>query len=184
MKNTEVDNRYPGILRIILHTPSSKHSNLLIIDYENEKIYRYDPCGRKTKYNDQVNKLIKDYFKNYLDFDLYSFDYPIYDVKNSKCKHSGYCVAYIIKFAYDIINNKGVDLSDIRKFANLVETKFGPLPYAGRDIEYGIMGDTKGRNALIGGLGGALIGGAVTGQASGALLGGAVGGLGGYLLSK
>ena len=179
MKSTELDNNYPGLLRVILNTPESRHCSLLIIDYDNEKIYRFDPFGRKSPYFDLVNQIIENYLNMYLDFELLVIENPVYDEKNPKCDkdNGGFCVAYVIKYAYDFLNRKKFNSNEILKFASMIENTYGPLPNLGKDVEYGMFDNKQGRNTLVGGLGGALLGGAITGSVGGALLGGLGGGL-------
>ena len=137
--NTET----PGILRLVISSPETRHSNLLILDYNNEKIYRFEPLGKTAPYYEQVNDLLSSYFTNFFPFDLEVADLEfseILDEKNPQCKKSGFCVAYNILFAYSYLKQTDFDPSDIRKFAKLIETKYGPLPNndgQGAEIEYG-----------------------------------------------
>ena len=110
---------------------------------------------------------------------------PIIDIDtNPDCPISGFCVAYAIKYGYDTILGRNVDLSDIRKFAHRIEEVIGPLDSNNPDIEYGLF-DGRAGGALLGGLGGAAIGTIVTGGSpAGALTGALIGGTAGYLLSN
>ena len=134
--NTET----PGILRLVISSPETRHSNLLILDYNNEKIYRFEPLGKTAPYYEQVNDLLSSYFTNFFPFDLEVADLEfddILDEKNPQCKKSGFCVAYNILFAYSYLKQTDFDPSNIRKFAKLIETKYGPLPEEGAEVEYG-----------------------------------------------
>lgn len=195
MKSTELDNRYPGLLRVIINTPKGRHSNLLIIDYKNSKVFRFDPNGQNSPYFNQVNTIIQQYLGLYLDFELFIIDPTIsLTTTNTSCNNntnnntnnkSGFCVAYVIKYAYDYLQGRDFDPSHILKFTQAVETIYGPLPQKGKDIEYGIFGNDnpdQGRNIAIGAIGGALIGGVLTGGLGGAVVGGAGGGLIGGLI--
>ena len=179
MNEAHINNAYPGLLRVIINTPEGRHSSLLIIDYRNAKIFRFDPYGRNSPYFDQVNSVIEKYLDTFLNFQLYIIDDMVPQVYNPRCDVSGYCLAFVIKYAYDYLNRRPFDGSEIMRFANVVEQTYGPLPVEGKDVEYGLFGNDnpdQGRNATVGLLGGALIGGAIAGP-GGALLGAAGGGL-------
>ena len=174
---TDIDNRYPGLLRVIIETPEGRHSNLLIISYKEKRIFRYEPFGRSYPYFEEVNNIIQKHLRRFLDFQLFIIDEPAHQRKNPLCEaeglEGGFCTAYIIKYAYDYLNDRKFDQSEILRFASLVESMYEPLPEKGKDIEYGP--NDQGRNALLGGLGGAAIGSVVAGPA-GLLLGGLAGG--------
>lgn len=185
MKEVDIDNNYPGLLRVIINTPESRHSSLVIIDYQNAKLFRFDPLGRKSPYFDSVNTIIEKYMDMYIDFDMVIIDAPVSEEKNPTClekgERTGFCLAFVIKYAYDWLNGRPYDPSEIRRFALAVESKYGPLPEKGKDAEYGLFGGSnnpnQGRNVAVGALGGALLGGVLTGGAGGALVGGLGGGL-------
>ncbi len=183
MNQIKINNKYIGLMRVIINTPESRHSNLLIIDYNGEKIYRYEPNGTKSPYYKQINKIIEEYMDMYLDFDMYDIDAQVIDNGNPICTSkgikNGFCVAYVTKFGYDYLNGKIYDPSNILKFSRIVEDLYGPLDNNYPDIEYGLFTGSgfNNRNALIGGLGGAAIGGLVTGSGTGVLIGGLGGGL-------
>lgn len=188
-KNLEaVDHRYPGLIRVVIHTDKSKHSNLLIVDYQNRRVFRFEPCGEKNPHFDDINYILEKYFNEYQTFDIYSAQVPPLPVKlHSRCIEGGFCVAYVVKYAYDYLTgrleSRPFDGSDIRKFAYKVEATYGPLDPSNPDVEYGFLDEPANRNALIGGLGGAAIGGLAAGG-TGALIGGLGGGLLGYGLSQ
>lgn len=189
MKHIFINNNYPGLLRVIIDTPLGRHSSFVIIDYKGGNIFRFDPYGRQSPYFNQVNNIIEKYLDLYLDFDMYIIENIRYDQKNPTCVangiEGGFCVAYVIKYAYDYLNNRNYDPSDILKFASAIEHKYGPLSDEDKDIEYGLFGNNnpnQGRNAMIGGIGGAVTGGLLTGSPGGMLLGGIGGGLLGSML--
>ena len=175
MSSAKINNRYPGLLRVIITTPSSRHSNLLILDYDNQKIYRYEPLGTSAPYYREVNKIVEQYMDQYMDFTLYNLDFGVNNAKNPNCmaKDHGFCVAYVIKFGYDYLRNRQFNPDNILKFASRVENTYGLLS-GEKDEEYGFLDDPKKRNTLGGGILGGLVGGAV-GGGTGALVG-AVGG--------
>jgi len=180
MTQTEINNNYPGLLRVIINTPEGRHSSLVIIDYKDAKIYRFDPYGRKSPYFEQVNTIIERYLDLYIDFDMYVVENPVYDQKNPKCVSGGFCVAYVIKYAYDYLNGRQFDPTEILRFAGMIENMYGPLSEEGKDVEFGLFGNqnpNQGRNVVVGALGGGLLGGLLTGTGGGALVGGLGGGL-------
>ena len=138
MGGNKMDPDFNGLLRVVIHTPETIHSNLLIIDYENRKIYRFEPLGKEGPHYEKVTDLIAQNLSKILPFDLEVIDVRIpFDEQNEKCEKSGYCVAYIILYAYAYLKQTGFNPSHIRKFAKLIETKYGPLPKEGAQIEYG-----------------------------------------------
>lgn len=184
MNQTAINNNFPGLMRVIINTPEGRHSSLVIVDYKDARIYRFDPYGRFSPYFEQVNTIIERYLDLYIDFDMYVIDNPVYEQKNPTCVAkgvpSGFCVAYVIKYAYDYLNGRQFDPSGIMQFAGTVEKMYGPLPEEGKDVEYGLFGNPnpdQGRNVAVGALGGALVGGLLTGSPGGVLAGGLGGGL-------
>ena len=177
MQATNVDKNMPGILRLVIETPESKHSNLLVLDWDSGIVYRFEPLGKSAPYFKKVNALIEDYLSAFFNFDLEIVDAEfdeILDEKNPKCKKSGFCVAYIILFAYCFLNQKPFLPDDIRKFARMIEQTYGSIPLGEQDVEYGFLtgpNTNTGQNMIIGGLGGAAIGG-IAGGPTGLLIGG------------
>jgi hypothetical protein len=173
----------PALVRVIIKTPNSRHSNLLIINFDKKIIYRFEPC--KNDYNEIINNAIIDFFKSSDFFKGYQINQIVNDnlvEKNENCDQSGFCVAYVIKYAYDYIhNNKKFDPSNIMKFAKKIESSY-ILPPGNVDEEYGMFDNPWGPT-LVGGFGGAAIGALAAGP-GGALVGGALGGLGGYAISQ
>lgn len=179
MNESSVNNNYPGLLRVIINTPTGKHSSLLIIDYRERRVLRFDPHGTHSPYSHEVNLLIEDYLAPFLDFTMYHIDNPVSEEKTPNCDMSGFCVAYVIKFAYDYLNRRTYEPYEIRRFASMIEQTYGPLPEEGKDVEYGLFGNNnpdQGRNMAIGAIGGSLLGGALAGP-TGLLVGAGAGGL-------
>lgn len=195
MNPVTLDQSYPNLLRVIITTQDkqgkiySRHSNLVIIDWTNNKVYRFEPSPEKSIYHDQINQIIQEYLGKYLTFEMYELENPLQKAEiNPVCVEarfkSGYCVAYIIKYAHDYLTGRQYNPSHIRRFSALIEKKYGPLDPREADIEYGLFGEgDRTGPTLLGGLGGAAVGGILTGSAGGALLGGIGGGLLGYGLS-
>lgn len=192
MKAQTVETKFPGLLRVVITTSKSRHSNLLIIDYENGIVHRFEPLGRSAPYFDKVNEILEEYLSYFLDIELKVIDIDldsILDEKNPTClargERSGFCTAYILLYAYAYLNGKEFNPEGIRRFAKKIESNYGTLPMEGKEIEYGIFTGSpnpdQGRNMLIGGLAGAALGGVVGGGAGGLVLGGlggaAIGGI-------
>jgi hypothetical protein len=140
MRENNIKTHMPGLLRLVIQTPKTRHSNLLILDYNNSKVFRFEPLGKNAPYYEKVNDLIMSYLGNFFPFDLEVIDIEfdeILDEKNPKCKKSGFCVAYNILYAYSYLKQISFDPANIRKFAKLIEMKYGPLPEEGRQVEYG-----------------------------------------------
>jgi hypothetical protein len=184
MKNAAIDLDTIGIQRVIIDMPKSKHSNLLIIDFQSSTAFRFDPLGHH-KYDGFINAALMQYLALYMpQISLHTISNPAYTETNDKCTHSGFCMAYVTKYAYDYINDREFDPTEIKKWVRCVEELYGPLPPTQTpDVEYGLFDSSSGQGALIGGLGGAVVGGAV-GGGSGALLGGLLGGGAGYLMGS
>lgn len=181
LDKSRINTNYPGLLRVIITTNDSRHSNLLILDYQGKKIFRYDPYGKSHKYYQKVNEMIKDYLGFFMDFTLIDINEPVIpQEKTEGCERSGFCVGYVIKFAYDYLNKRKYDPNDIRKFAKAIENNYKLDNSLPKDIEYGFMDDSGNRNLLLGAVGGGLVGGLATGSVGGALGGAALGGLLGY----
>jgi len=190
MNPHELNKDQPGQLRIIINTPNSRHSNLLILDYRNNKVYRFEPYNTRSVYHDYINQIIQEYLGKYMDFELYELDNPLKGKAevNGACIDagfkSGFCVAYIIRYAYDYLTGQKYDPTNIRKFSTLLENKYKGLDPRYADIEYGLFGDDATSGILLGSLGGAAVGGLITQSPGGVLGGAALGGLLGYGLSK
>jgi hypothetical protein len=175
------DHNIPLIFRMIIETHTSnnhkmRHSNLLI--YHNKILYRYEPHGVGLSDHDQyIDAILTQYFRNTFECELLNINAPVIPEYNQNCFKSGYCVAYVLKYAYDYINGRDYDPSEIKRFVKCVETNYN-LPIGDPDIEYG-----KTESTLIGAAGGAVLGGIVGGP-TGLVLGGLGGGAIGYMVGR
>ena len=186
MDKTRIDAEQPGLLRVVIQTPTSRHCNLVILDYNEGKAYRFEPLGIEAPYFNQINKAIEEYLTLFLRMELEVIDIDlemVLDDKNPAClargERTGFCTAYIILYAYAYLNGKDFNPYYIRNFVTKIEETYGSLPEEGKEVEYGLLSGERdpnqGQKMLLGGLGGAAIGG-LAGGAGGAVLGG-VGGL-------
>lgn len=204
MESSVMNTQYDNIIRVVIETTviekqlsnveqsSSKHCNLLIVSHRDSRIYWFQPSTNKNGknnyyvYQQKVQKILIKYLSSFLPgYLIVPVDSNVDDEKTPGCAMSGFCVAYCIKYGYDVINGYEPDLSDIRRFASEIENLYYPLDPVNPDIEYGFFGnnDNTNENVLLGGLGGAAVGTLLTGSVGGALAGGLVGGTAGYLFS-
>ena len=181
MKVSNINTTMPGLLRVTINADNMRHSNLLILDYENGIVHRFEPLGKSAPYFAEVNTLIEDYLNAFFDLELEVIDADFSGVlcKNDKCDNSGFCVAYTILYAYCFVNGRDCFTGDIRKFARKIEDTYGPIPEHEREIAYGPTSDSdRSKNTLIGGVGGGTLGalafgpiGLIAGGISGAVIG-------------
>jgi hypothetical protein len=193
LMESDIDESMPGLLRLVIHTHhrgrSSKHSNLLILDYQNGIIYRFEPLGENAPYFNEINNIVHTYLNQFLNFDFEVVDFKVdeeLDEQNPDCTargdKSGYCIAYIIKFAYDYLNGFEFEPANIRRFVTKIERTYGKLKEGNPDIEYGPDdGPSRGQKQAIG-AGAGLLGGALLAGPVGALALGGTGLLAGSIL--
>lgn len=155
-----------------------RHTNLIISI--NNELYRFDALG--YSYLSFVSPLVAKFFNMKINDVAVSYVVP---ENNPKCAKSGFCNAYVIKYALSWLKNVKYDPSNIIKFAKSIVKRHRYKLTGEPDIEYGLNGTTTG--LLIGGLAGAGVGGLLLGW-PGALIGGALGAAGGaavgYSVSK
>lgn len=182
MEETKINTKFPGLLRLVINThignKNSKHSNLLILDYKNGIIYRFEPLGQRAPYFDEISKIVHTYLSQFFEWDFkvieLNSDQKL-DENNRECTKiglkSGFCLAYVLLYAYNFINLLDFHPSNIRRFVTQIERTYGRLPSEGADIEYGEL--SRGQKQAIG-AGAGLLGGAILGGPTLALgLGGA-----------
>lgn len=174
---------YFGLLRVIVTSDKIRHSLIVILDYQNEKAFIYNPDVHHPELNDMLVENISLYLSKFFDyeyFEIHGFEYM--EKQKLKCKKTGVCNALVIMYALYFIEgleftNKNVQ--NVRKFMNAIESTYD-LPIGNPDIEYITNSE------IIGLSGGALVGGLVGSVAGpgGALIGAGVGALGGYALGS
>lgn len=162
----------------------SKHSNLLIFDHLEKKIFRFEPL-KENNYSVLINAFLTDYFAYILPG--YSFQelklHP-QSPHDNKCKNKGMCVAYVTKLAamisigediYFPSDPKEADL-DIKKFAAEVEQYYEDLDPNNEDIEYALSQTNRTiAGSAIGAAAGLIIFRSPAGLVAGVLLGGIAG---------
>lgn len=171
-----------GLLRVIITSNTIRHSMLVILQDDIKSAHIYDPDvhNNPNLHTIVVDSIIK-YLSNFL-------NYKFFDVVTSHpmetpiigCEKTGFCNAFVIKYAYDFLNNvnfKASSIEGIRKFMCAIESNY-ELPPGVPDIEYDWSG-----SQIVGTAGGAAIGagiGALTFGWPGALILGGLGGVAGY----
>ena len=174
-----VNTQIPGLLRVVIDTGVSKHSNLLILDYQNGIVYRFEPLGRAGPYFAEINEVIEDYLNAFFNFDLEVIDVEIDDIhdeKNPLCRKSGYCAAYSILYGYSFLNQKPFSPTHIRRFVSKIIQTYGTIPVEQHEVE--MANPDTGRNVAIGAVAGGALGGlafGVPGLIGGSLLGAGTG---------
>lgn len=171
-----------SLLRIVIQTPKSRHDTAAVLNHKNKTAYWFEP------FPNEASKPLSNLIAQYLGYNVMQVPHSAPNVTNAKCDESGFCTAYTIKYLHDYIHNQPVDLTKIKSFASRVQREYPTLTGA-PDVSFGPFdflssgSPNQGRNALIGGLGGAAVGGLLGGGVGGALLGGGIGALGGALLT-
>jgi len=181
---TNINKDDVGLLRVIVTTPTMRHSMLVIFDHEKEEGWIYNP----DVHHPELARLLVDniiaYLSKFLDYNYYEIEgFEYKEKKPLNCKQSGVCTALTIMYALFFLEgipftNRAVQ--DVRKFMTAVESNYD-LPDGEPDIEY--LSDRQVTGTLVGGLSGSLIGGLVAGP-TGFLIGGSAGALGGLALSS
>ena len=170
MEQNQINTDYPGLLRVNIEANNFRHSNLLILDYENGIAHRFEPLGKNASHFQEVTDAIDDYLNAFFDFDIEVIDADFsnemkcgLNEKNEKCDNSGFCVAYVILYAYCYLRGERFPCADIRRFASMIEKTYGKIPEHEQEVQYGNTDDNRGGKMLagagIGALGGALVAG-------------------------
>ena len=145
MEQNAINTDYPGLLRVNIEANNFRHSNLLILDYENGIAHRFEPLGRNAPHFQEVTDAIDDYLNAFFDFDIEVIDADFsnemkcgLNEKNEKCDNTGFCVAYVILYAYCYLQGrKDFPCTDIRRFASMIEKTYGKIPEHEQEIFYG-----------------------------------------------
>jgi len=178
MKHSVIREDTPNIIRVIIEATKIRHSALLIVNIKERNVWFWNPKSYHGE--SELDKLIVDRIRNYISHSLGRINFIVVDhpvpVVNSPqgCSVSGYCNAFVIKYASDWIEGKKIDLSHIRRYTYMIESHYKNYLTGEPDVEYDAL-----KGALIGGgigLGVGVLAGAVGGP-GGMLLGGTIGGL-------
>lgn len=127
-----------GLLRLVIITPISRHSNLILLNYNEKKMYRFEPLGQNGPYYQEVNDYLRKYMGLYLNLEL--VEIPItkpLNEQNPDCAVSGFCNAYNILYGISAITGIPFQPQNIRQFVGLIEQTYGFLPILGVDVEMG-----------------------------------------------
>ena len=154
MIDTTFNIKYTNLLRVIITTKEIRHALLVIINHMDKIVFIYDPDVHQ---NLELHTLVVDEIKTFLSHKLtYHKKYdeltsnqhlyyqykdiitsPIYTNQHD-CTKYGLCNALVIKYAYNVLNDKHLTKNDvlyIKKFMNAIEKHF-KLPAGKPDIEY------------------------------------------------
>lgn len=185
MKHTHLHQSLPNLIRVVIHGHGIKHSCLLIVSLKHMQARYWNPKRYTSLHDHVLHRLILEKIRHYLSmlgdisFQVMTETTPE-DEDTHTDVHRGYCNAYVIKYADDIIHGREPQLHHIRRYAAMIESKYHHLLTGEPDIEY------DGKNTLIGGgigFGVGAILGSVAGP-GGAIIGGTLGGLTGAAIGS
>ena len=171
MEQNKINTDYPGLLRVNIEANNFRHSNLLILDYENGIAHRFEPFGKNAPHFQEVTDAIDDYLNAFFDFDIEVINADFsnemkcgLNEKNEKCDNSGFCVAYVILYAYCYLRGRqDFPCTDIRRFAAKIEQTYGKIHVHEQEVQYGSYDGNRGQKMGLGtavGLGAGLLVGA------------------------
>jgi hypothetical protein len=123
----------PDIVRMVIEVQrkgkselTSRHSNLLIVDPNKLRVYRFEPMKFHSYYTEVIDNALKQ---------LISQSLPNYELRHvsahpqMEMRNKGFCVAYVLKFAAMYILGEtpifSDDPLDIMRFATAVEKMYG-----------------------------------------------------------
>lgn len=140
MKQTRFNPSVINILRVIIETPNSRHSNVILFDPKSAIVWWIEPF--KHEFSDRVRNEIEEYLSRvFRDVKILDLVLDVPDLKTAGCQQSGFCVAYIIKYVYDVIFAKRTfNPIGIKRFASKIESTY-TLTSGIPDIEYGHDGN-------------------------------------------
>lgn len=160
---------------LVIHTSDFNHSTLFLLDPLTSTCYWWDPFfddAQMVGLHNKVLTVIQNYFRSLGFHRFCEITQTVPNVNVNICQRSGFCNAYILKYALALHENRNFNSSGIVQFANGIEKQYRhSLPLGKPEIDFG---PGNGSAPLMGGLGGALVGGAIGGP-TGALLGGVTG---------
>ena len=157
-----------NIMRIVVQSTYMLHSALLWLDTVNNTLIITDVLynendARVNAIKDLTEKLVRQYFEPFGDFEFSSFNVQVPHVEpESNCVKYGFCNAYVIKQVLDHVNDIPFNSNsvDILKYAAAIEMNYREEldPTTKPEVEYFIG---LGLGLGVGLLGGLAIGGAV-----------------------
>lgn len=177
MPHIKINTNYQGLLRVVIETDVAKHSTLVILDHAKRNAYWFEP------FSSPFDIMIQSIIEKYVGYQVIRVPHRAANVTSQGCDISGFCNAYVIKYAYDYLNKRTIDLTMIKSFASRIEEEY-VLAEGEPDITYGWLDDPRNKALLIGAGLGAGTGLLLGGGAAGLLGGAALGGIGGYTLGS
>ena len=186
---------YTGLLRVIIEVPHARHCDLVLIEKKPVKksgcgckantvasspgyqAYLFDPLP--SSYTSQIAEIVS----SFLGIEVFEIPETAPLVVSNNCQESGFCNAFVIKYAYDYLNKQNVDFDQIKSFCSCLEDRY-VINESCPDKCYGFLDNPQVLGTGLGALGGAATGALLTGGSpAGVLLGGIGGGALGYGLS-
>jgi hypothetical protein len=171
---------------LVIRSEQINHTTLVIIDPKMKCCSWWNPCFSSSPIMLEITRrAIEPIQLFFRDYEFYWIKELVEDVVMENCPDgSGFCNAYVLKYALDLHLDRDWNFSNIVQFAHDVEKHYKHLlPKSNPEVEFGGPGGPGG--LLVGGLGGALVGGALAGPGgalvgglTGATVGGALGGAG------
>lgn len=176
-----VNNSLPIYIRLVIQSKLIRHSTLMIVVGEDVLWWnprQYHQTQFSQRLHSQIKTLVREYIKNNGLTHLEDIDHPVPSIHHVlKDQLSGYCTAYVLKYALAHFMGLSPDDGTITGFTREVENNYNtPLT---SDIEY----DFSPSGATSGLVGGALVGGLI-GGGPGLVAGATAGALFGGLFSK
>lgn len=158
-----------NVMRVVITTPKMRHSTLLVIDPCEMMYWWWNPRvgDSNLRLHTQCRLLIKQYMGKFGTFAERAIEEPI--------AHSGYCNAYVLKYALSLALGEEYEEGSIITFAREVEANYAVTGPPELEYEFG--------GAAIGAIGGLILGGAIAGPL-GLVVGGAAGAVAGDKLIK
>lgn len=168
-------------VRVVVDTPTVKHSTLLIVNPVTSECFWWNPrkgyhlTDFSKRLHSQVKTILFEYINSSGNYNMKEIHVVVPNVIRESCNNEGkygFCTAYVLKYA--LCHHLGADFtpSNIEGFVKGIEDNFPSVEEGEEDIEY----DFSPGGAGLGVLGGVAIGGLLGGSA-GAVAGGIAGGL-------
>src|SRR3990167_386975 len=153
--NLNPSQNYINVLKVIVEIGSEKHAELILIDHNNEEIVHFN--SHPSVYDRKIRDIIERYLGKWLDYSFVTVMNDFRKVKNEDCDMSGFCTAFVIKFANDYVLGSEVDLGEIKRFVSFLEDNI-PIGSGKEQVEYGLFDSKEAKGTAIGALGGLAIG--------------------------
>lgn len=126
------------ISSVVMQKISSRHSNSALINHGNHRIYWFQP--REFIYQKYVQRILLKYFEDYLpDYMLVPLNQIPKEMMDPSCHISGFGLAYIVKYLYDVLRGREPYYEELRRFVARIEQEYESLDSDDSGIEHGIF---------------------------------------------